>query len=163
MSVSLMLPPSLLLCPHCHTHFLELMDSPTLSQNDTESSLFDVTLFYSSNPLPQNPAPSLLSSLDPSGSFVVPSAKTKLPPSLKPNNYLANTYTTPIGSCRWLELHASCLLCSFRLEEEEEEGGDDVMTKIRMEIIARLTKEDFYGLRIALNHISSCHTLIEEN
>ncbi|KAH1042903.1 hypothetical protein GYH30_024976 [Glycine max] len=42
MSVSLMLPPSLLLCPHCHTHFLELMDSPTLSQNDTESSLFDV-------------------------------------------------------------------------------------------------------------------------
>ncbi|KAG5037283.1 hypothetical protein JHK86_018123 [Glycine max] len=41
-SVSLKLPPSPFLCLHCHTHFLELMDSPTFSQNDIESFLFVV-------------------------------------------------------------------------------------------------------------------------
>ncbi|KAI4333212.1 hypothetical protein L6164_018049 [Bauhinia variegata] len=28
--------PSTLLCPHCHTHFLELMDSPLFPQSDTD-------------------------------------------------------------------------------------------------------------------------------
>ncbi|KHN24828.1 hypothetical protein glysoja_046406 [Glycine soja] len=40
------------------------------------------------------------------------------------------------------------------------------MTKIRREIIARLTvltEEDFYGLRTTLNHIASRHALIQEN
>ncbi|KAG5022183.1 hypothetical protein JHK85_018525 [Glycine max] len=96
-------------------------------------------------------------------SFVASSTKTKLPPSLKPNNYPTNTYTTSIASHRWLELHTSCSLCKFQLEEEEEKGDDGIMTKIRREIIARLTEEDLYGLRTTLNHIASRHVLIEEN
>ncbi|KAG5142358.1 hypothetical protein JHK82_018053 [Glycine max] len=123
-------------------------------------------LFYSSTPLPQNPAPSPPSTSPPPStpvtSFVVSSAKTKLLPSLKPNNYPTNTYTTSIASRRWLELHASCSLCKFQLEEEEK-GDDGIMTKIKREIIVRLTEEDFYGLRTTLNHIASRHALIEEN
>ncbi|KAL5142378.1 hypothetical protein HKD37_09G025567 [Glycine soja] len=111
---------------------------------------FSKTLFYSSTPLPQNPAPSLLSSLDPSGVVRCAVCKDQITP-------LVEAKQLP---CKHL-YHSDWIM--FRLEEEEEEGGDDVMTKIRMEIIARLTKEDFYGLRTALNHISSCHTLIEEN
>ncbi|KAG5009476.1 hypothetical protein JHK87_017991 [Glycine soja] len=174
MSVSLKLPPSPFLCPHGHTHFLELMDSPTLSQNDTKSFLF-VVVFQDAilllNPLSSKPCP--LPSLHvtppssppltPATSFVASSAKTKLPPSLKPNNYPTNTYTTLIASRRWLELHASCSLCKFRLEEEEEKGDDGIMTKIKRKIIVRLTEEDFYGLRTTLNHIASRHALIEEN
>ncbi|KHN44620.1 hypothetical protein glysoja_027231 [Glycine soja] len=124
-------------------------------------------LFYSSTPLPQNPAPSPPSTSPPPStpamSFVASSTKTKLPPSLKPNNYPTNTYTTSIASHRWLELHTSCSLCKFQLEEEEEKGDDGIMTKIRREIIARLTEEDLYGLRTTLNHIASRHVLIEEN
>ncbi|MED6161136.1 hypothetical protein PIB30_057885 [Stylosanthes scabra] len=37
--------PSPLLCPHCHTHFLELMDSPSL--NDAVSPLSSLSLFDS--------------------------------------------------------------------------------------------------------------------
>jgi len=124
-------------------------------------------LFYSSTPLPHNPAPSPPSTSPspstPAMSFVASSTKTKLPPSLKPNNYPTNTYTTSIASHRWLELHTSCSLCKFQLEEEEEKGDDGIMTKIRREIIARLTEEDLYGLRTTLNHIASRHVLIEEN
>ncbi|XP_017413024.1 uncharacterized protein LOC108324596 [Vigna angularis] len=78
MSVSLTLLPSPLLCPHYHTSFLELMDSP-FSQNDVESPLFDVfqdtLLLLSSKPLSAKPrplpsvnvTPSLLSVLDLNG------------------------------------------------------------------------------------------------
>ncbi|KAH1262414.1 hypothetical protein GmHk_02G005044 [Glycine max] len=140
MSMSLTLPPSPLLYPPCHTHFLKLMDSLTLSQNDIESSLFDVVFqdaLLLLNPLPQNPAPSPPSTSPPPSSppstpavssFTASSAKTKLPPLPKPNNYPANTYTTPMA-------RTPCLV----------------------------TEEDFYGLRITLNHITSRHALIEEN
>ncbi|KAG2402684.1 E3 ubiquitin-protein [Vigna angularis] len=75
-SVSLMLLPSPLLCPHYHISFLELMDSP-FSQNDVESPLFDVfqdaLLLLSSKPLSAKPrllpsvnvTPSLLFAVDP--------------------------------------------------------------------------------------------------
>ncbi|KAK7264248.1 hypothetical protein RJT34_31854 [Clitoria ternatea] len=51
-----------LLCPHCHTHFLELMDSPFSSQNDAESPLFqDALALLSPSPPPtlRNPTRSL--------------------------------------------------------------------------------------------------------
>ncbi|BAT99089.1 hypothetical protein VIGAN_10047200 [Vigna angularis var. angularis] len=79
MSVSLTLLPSPLLCSHCHTSFLELIDSP-FSQNDAESPLFDLILqdallLISPKPLPTkrhpfpsvNVTPSVLFTLDPNG------------------------------------------------------------------------------------------------
>ncbi|XP_017431872.1 uncharacterized protein LOC108339242 [Vigna angularis] len=79
MSVSLTLLPSPLLCPHCHTSFLKLMDS-LFSQNDVESTPFDLIfqdalLLLSPKPLPAKPhplssvnvTPSLLFALDPNG------------------------------------------------------------------------------------------------
>ncbi|KAH1051465.1 hypothetical protein AAZX31_08G157100 [Glycine max] len=177
MSVSLTLPPSPLLCPHCHTHFLELMDSPTLSQNDTESSLFDVVFqdallllnppSSKPRPLPSlHVTPSLLSSLDPNGVVRCAVCKDQITPHAEAKQLPCKHLYHSDCITPWLELHASCPLCRFRLEEEEEEGGDGVMTKIRREIIARLTvltEEDFYGLRTTLNHIASRHALIQEN
>ncbi|KAG5015813.1 E3 ubiquitin-protein ligase RING1 [Glycine max] len=177
MSVSLTLPPSPLLCPHCHTHFLELMDSPTLSQNDTESSLFDVVFqdaLLLLNPPSSKPrplpslhfTPSLLSSLDPNGVVRCAVCKDQITPHAEAKQLPCKHLYHSDCITPWLELHASCPLCRFRLEEEDEEGGDGVMTKIRREIIARLTvltEEDFYGLRTTLNHIASRHALIQEN
>lgn len=177
MSVSLTLPPSPLLCPHCHTHFLELMDSP-LSQNDAESPLFDVVfqdalLLLSPNPNPKPPplpslhvTPSLLHDLDPDGVVLCAVCKDQitlhaLAKQLPCKHLYHADCITP-----WLDLHASCPLCRFRLEEEEEQQDHAVMTEIRTELIARLTElteEDFYGLRTTLNHIASRHALIEDN
>ncbi|KAI4323331.1 hypothetical protein L6164_022946 [Bauhinia variegata] len=52
--------PSTLLCPHCHTHFLELMDSPLFSQSDTDPLLSSLSLFdtpYLHRLLHQHPIP----------------------------------------------------------------------------------------------------------
>ncbi|KAG4950555.1 hypothetical protein AAZX31_15G250400 [Glycine max] len=192
MSVSLTLPPSPLLCPHCHTHFLELMDSPSLSQeNDAESSLFDVVfqdalLLLNPNPnpnpkpLPSKPlplpslhvTPSLLSSLDPNGVVLCAVCKDQITLNAQAKQLPCQHLYHSDCITPWIELNSSCPLCRFRLEEEEEEGGDAdadadaVMTEIRREIIARLTElteEDFYGLRTTLSHIASRHALIEEN
>ncbi|XP_020223718.1 E3 ubiquitin-protein ligase RNF181 [Cajanus cajan] len=183
MSVSLTLPPSPLLCPHCHTHFLELMDSP-LSLNDAESPLFDVVfqdalLLLSPKPLPSKPPPipsisvtaSLLSELDPNG--VVLCAVCKEPMGLEaeakqlPCKHLYHAdCITP-----WLRLHASCPLCRFRLHEDHQPLQDHdhdednaVVTEIRRDLIARLTdltEDDFFGLRTTLSHIASRHALIQ--
>ncbi|XP_028799638.1 E3 ubiquitin-protein ligase RING1-like [Neltuma alba] len=47
MSVALSPPSSssTLLCPHCHTHFLELMDSPFFPQSDSHSFPASLSLF----------------------------------------------------------------------------------------------------------------------
>ncbi|TKY49504.1 E3 ubiquitin-protein ligase RING [Spatholobus suberectus] len=183
MSVSLALPPSPLLCPHCHTHFLELMDSP-FSQNDAasaESPLFDVVfqdalllLSPAPRPLPSKPrptlpsvpvTPSLLSGLDPNGVVLCAVCKDQIALGAEAKQLPCKHLYHADCITPWLELHASCPLCRFRLEEEEEEG-DGVMTEISSELIARLTElteEDFYGLRTTLGHIASRHALIEEN
>ena len=183
MSVSLTLPPSPLLCPHCHTHFLELMDSP-FSQNDAESPLFDVLfqdalLLLSPKPLPTKPrplpsvhvTPSLLSALDPNGVVFCAVCKDQIALDAEAKQLPCKHLYHADCITPWLELHASCPLCRLRLEEEaaaeeDEEEGDGVVTEIRRELIARLselTEEDFYGLRTTLSHIASRHALIEEN
>ncbi|CAJ1958327.1 unnamed protein product [Sphenostylis stenocarpa] len=181
MSVSLTLPPSPLLCPHCHTHFLELMDSP-FSLNDAESPLLDVVfqdalLLLSPKPLPSKsrPLPSvhvtaaLLSALDPNGVVLCAVCKDQIALDAEAKQLPCKHLYHAECITPWLELHASCPLCRLRLEEEaeeEEEEGDGVVTEIRRELIARLTElteEDFYGLRTTLSHIASRHALIEEN
>lgn len=186
MSVSLTWSSSPLVCPHCHTHFLELMDSP-FSQNDAEPPLFDVVfqdaLALLSPPPPPPPhktraaipampvTHALLSRLDPNG--VVFCAVCKDPiavdaeAKLLPCDHLYHSdCITP-----WLLLRNSCPLCRFRIsevEEEEEEIDDDVVDErnasaIRRQLMVRLselTEDDFYGLRITLNHIASRHALL---
>ncbi|RDY11375.1 E3 ubiquitin-protein ligase RING1-like protein, partial [Mucuna pruriens] len=180
MSVSLALPPSPLLCPHCHTHFLELMDSPSF-QNDAESPLFDVVfqdallLLSPKPPVPSKPrslpsvpvTPSLLSDLDPNGVVLCAVCKDQITLDADAKQLPCKHLYHADCITPWLDLHASCPLCRFRLEEEDDhQDADGVMTEIRRELIARLTEfteEDFYGLRTTLNHIASRHALIEEN
>ncbi|XP_027341287.1 E3 ubiquitin-protein ligase RNF181-like [Abrus precatorius] len=183
MSVSLTFPPSPLLCPHCHTHFLELMDSP-FSQNDAESpfpssALFDVvfqdalallsprqTLPSKTRALPLiSVTPALLSDLDPNGVVLCAVCKDQIALHAEAKQLPCKHLYHADCITPWLDLHASCPLCRFQIEDEEEED-DAVMTEMRRELIARLTElteGDFYGLRTTLNHIASRHALIEEN
>ncbi|KAK7319042.1 hypothetical protein RJT34_03751 [Clitoria ternatea] len=143
------------------------MDPPFSSQNDAESPLFqDALALLSPSPpqpsetphVPSTPLTlSLLSDLDPNGVVLCTVCKD---PNSSPAKYLYHAdCITP-----WLEIHATCPLCRFRLVEEARVDG--VVTEIRTELIARLTElteDDFYGLRATLNHIASRHALIEEN
>ncbi|KAK7271623.1 hypothetical protein RJT34_27675 [Clitoria ternatea] len=167
-----------LLCPHCHTHFLELMDSPFSSQNDAESPLFDVVfqdalaLLSPSPPqpsktphVPSTPVTlSLLSDLDPNGVVLCAVCKDQIALHSQAKQLPCKHLYHADCITPWLEIHATCPLCRFRLVEEARVDG--VVTEIRTELIARLTElteDDFYGLRTTLNHIASRHALIEEN
>lgn len=80
----------------------------------------------------------------------------------------------------WLAHHDSCPLCRFRLsaaeeedDEEEGDGGDASRTgEIRRQLRAAMMRlselmeeeeDDFYGLRITLNHIASRHGLLHQD
>ncbi|XP_061355024.1 uncharacterized protein LOC133299573 [Gastrolobium bilobum] len=146
MSVALTWSPSpSLLCPHCHTHFLELMDSP-LSQNDAESpplpsALFDV-VFQDAlallSPQPRSATSktltvpviavtkTLLSELDPNGVVLCAVCKDQIcvdndAKQLPCKHLYHSDCITP-----WLEqLHgSSCPLCRFPMREDLDDDGD---------------------------------------
>jgi ferredoxin len=81
----------------------------------------------------------------------------------------------------WLLLQSSCPLCRFRISEQEEDENDendeededddvvvgggvgaDVMRQMVMRL-SELSEDDFYGLRITLDHIASRHALLHSN
>ncbi|KAI5445422.1 hypothetical protein KIW84_013600, partial [Lathyrus oleraceus] len=194
MSVSLTSSPSPspLLCPQCHTHFLELMDSP-FSQNDADSflpssSLFDV-LFQDALLLlaPSPPktsietiipiitvTPTLLSLLDPNGVVLCAVCKDAISVDEEAKQLPCDHLYHADCITPWLCLRSSCPLCRFRISEEEEEedeneeddeddvNGADVMREMIVRM-SELSEDDFYGLRITLNHIASRHALLHSN
>jgi len=171
-----------LLCPHCDTHFLELMDSP-FSQNDADSSsLFDVVFQDALLLLTPPPAKSrtettiptitvtqtLLTLLDPSNGVVlcavcketlsVDEEAKQLPCD---HLYHADCITP------WLRIRSSCPLCRCGIVEDEDEqdvdvDGGDLMREMVMRL-SELSEDDFYGLRITLNHIASRHALLHSD
>lgn len=170
--------PSPLLCPHCHSHFLELMDSP-FDQNDAESplpsSLFDV-VFQDALALFSPPSstktravtvpviavtPAILSNLDQNGIVLCAVCKDQIAVDAEAKQLPCDHLYHSDCITPWLEIRGSCPLCRFRLTEEEEEEYDDG-SAIRRELMVRLselTEDDFYGLRTTLNHIVSRHAL----
>ncbi|XP_058723134.1 uncharacterized protein LOC131594950 [Vicia villosa] len=183
--------PSPLLCPQCHTHFLELMDSP-FSQNDADSflpssSLFDVV--FQDALLLLAPPPSktrtetiipiitvtetLLSLLDPNGVVLCAVCKDAISvdeeaKQLPCDHLYHSDCITP-----WLRLRSSCPLCRFRISEDEDEdendeddeedvNGADMMREM-MARMSELSEDDFYGLRMTLNYIASRHELLHSN
>lgn len=188
MSVSLTPSPSPLLCPHCNTHFLELMDSP-FTQNDAEpplpSALFDV-VFQDALALLNPPPPktraiiipvisvttALLLRLDPNGVVLCAVCKDLISVDSEAKQLPCEHLYHSDCITPWLDLRASCPLCRLNLAEEEDEGGedDDVdeinASAMRRQLVMRLSElsaDDFYGLRITLNHIASRHALLHSN
>lgn len=47
-------------------------------------------------------------------------------------------------------------------DEEDDVNGGDVMREMVMRL-SELSEDDFYGLRITLNHIASRHALLHSN
>ncbi|XP_045805276.1 E3 ubiquitin-protein ligase RNF181 [Trifolium pratense] len=171
--------PSPLLCPHCHTHFLELMDSP-FSQNDAESttSLFDfqdaLLLLTPPSTKQRNEilipiitvTQTLLTLLDPNGVVLCAVCKEAIyvdeeAKQLPCDHLYHNDCITP-----WLLLRSSCPLCRFRITEhevDENDEDDDVMMRQMVLRLSELSEDDFYGLRITLDHIASRHALLHSN
>ncbi|RYR49545.1 hypothetical protein Ahy_A07g036058 [Arachis hypogaea] len=142
-----------LMCPHCRTHFLELMDSP--SQNDAVAplsslSLFDSPFFHrlihhhlvsnsntnttdTSSKSSATAVPvilvtsALLSQLDPTGVVSCAVCKDDIEIDEEAKQLPCNHLYHSDCITPWLELHDSCPLCRFRLSaaEEEAEGEEE--------------------------------------
>ncbi|XP_057456707.1 uncharacterized protein LOC130747708 [Lotus japonicus] len=172
--------PSPLSCPHCHTNFLELMDSPS-AQNDAPSALFDVVFQDALALFSPTPATTtrravpviaathaLLSCLDPTGVVHCAVCKDQIAVDAEAKQLPCEHLYHSDCITPWLELRGSCPLCRFCLEEdaveeEENDGGDVAVRRELMVRLLELTEEDFYGLRTTLNHIVNRHAFLLES